>query len=55
MDTTEAADRIRREVTSWPGVTAEPGAHGALAFVHGRREIGHLHGDHSAHFAFPRP
>jgi hypothetical protein len=51
---TGAARRIGEEVTSWPGVTAEPGAYGAWAFVHGRREIGHLHGDHAAHFAFPR-
>ncbi len=52
---TGAAGRIAAEVTSWEGVTAEAGSFGALAFVVGRREIGHLHGDHAAHFAFPRP
>lgn len=52
--TTRAADRIAAEVTTWPGVVARPGSFGSLAFVHGRREIGHLHGDHAAHFAFPR-
>ena len=45
---------ITDEVTSWPGVTAEPGRFGALAFKYERREIGHLHGDHAAHFAFPK-
>jgi hypothetical protein len=49
-----AAERIAREVTRWEGVTAEDGAFGARAFVVGRREIAHLHGDHAAHFAFPR-
>jgi len=49
-----AAARIAEEVLDWPGVTMEPGQYGAVAFVHGRREIAHLHGDHAAHFAFPR-
>jgi hypothetical protein len=45
--------RITDEVTSWPGVTAGPGRRGEFAFRVGRREIGHLHGDHAAHFGFP--
>ena len=53
--TTGASGRIAAEVTRWEGVTAEAGSFGSLAFVVGRREIGHLHGDHAAHFAFPRP
>ncbi|WP_217921017.1 luciferase family protein [Miltoncostaea oceani] len=52
--TAGAAGRIAEEVARWPGVTVEPGSFGSLAFVHGRREIAHLHGDHAAHFAFPR-
>lgn len=52
---TGASDRIAAEVTGWEGVTAQPGSFGSLAFVVGRREIGHLHGDRAAHFAFPRP
>jgi Family of unknown function (DUF5519) len=47
-------ERISEEVTSWPGVKAGPGGFGSLAFTVGRREIGHLHGDHAAHFAFPK-
>ena len=49
-----ASQRITEEVTSWPGVTAGPGRRGEFAFKVGRREIGHLHGDHAAHFSFPR-
>lgn len=49
-----AADRIVAEVASWPGVSVEPGWFGAVALMLGRRELGHLHGDQAAHFAFPR-
>jgi Luciferase len=49
-----ASQRITEEVTSWPGVEAGPGARGEFAFKLGRREIGHLHGDHAAHFSFPK-
>jgi hypothetical protein len=45
---------ITEEVTTWPGVHAHPGNFGALAFSVGRREIGHLHGDHAAHFVLPK-
>ena len=49
-----ASETITAEVTAWPGVTAGPGRRGEFAFKVGRREIGHLHGDRSAHFGFPR-
>ena len=49
-----ASERITEEVTSWPGVTAGPGRRCEFAFTVGRREIGHLHGDHAAHFGFPK-
>jgi Family of unknown function (DUF5519) len=49
-----ASQQITAEVTSWPGVEAGPGRRGEFAFTVGRREIGHLHGDHAAHFAFPK-
>jgi hypothetical protein len=45
--------QITEEVTSWPGVAAGPGRRGEFAFKIGPREIGHLHGDHAAHFGFP--
>ena len=46
--------QITEEVTSWPGIEAGPGRRGEFAFRIGRREIGHLHGDHAAHFSFPK-
>jgi hypothetical protein len=49
-----ASERITEEVTSWPGVEAGPGRRGEFAFKVGRREIGHLHGDHAAHFFFQK-
>ena len=55
MNTTRApSQRIIEDVTSWPGVIAGPGRRGELAFKVGAREIGHLHGDSTAHFSFPK-
>ena len=55
MSTTKSpSQRIIEEVTSWDGVAAGPGRRGELAFKVGPREIGHLHGDHAAHFGFPK-
>ena len=51
--TQTASDRITQEVTSWPGVEAGPGSRREFAFKVGGHEIGHLHGDHAAHFSFP--
>ena len=48
------SERITEEVTSWTGVAAGPGRRGEFAFKVGGREIGHLHGDHAAHFSFPK-
>jgi hypothetical protein len=53
-ETQTASQQITAEVTSWPGVEAGPGRRGEFAFRVGRREIGHLHGDRSAHFSFPK-
>jgi hypothetical protein len=49
-----ASQRITDEVTSWPGVEAGPGDRGEFSFKLGRREIGHLHGDHALHIGFPK-
>lgn len=49
-----ASRRIIAEVTSWPGVVAEPGSRGELSFKLGKKEIGHLHGDTAAHFVFDK-
>jgi hypothetical protein len=50
-----ASERVAETVGGWPGVEVDRGEIGELAFKVGRREIGHLHGDHAAHFSFPRP
>ena len=49
-----ASEQITAAVTSWQGVEAGSGRRGEFAFRLGRREIGHLHGDHAAHFSFPK-
>ncbi|MGH2833809.1 MAG: luciferase family protein [Solirubrobacteraceae bacterium] len=46
--------QITETVTAWPGVQAGPGRRGEFSFRVAGREIGHLHGDHAAHFAFPK-
>lgn len=54
MSEQRAMERITEVVTSWPGVVAGPGRRGEFAFEVGSREIGHLHGNHAAHFGFPK-
>jgi hypothetical protein len=54
MPVAAARSRIIEEATSWPGVEAGPGRRGELSLRVGRREIGHLHGDHAAHLFFPK-
>ncbi|MEA2267948.1 MAG: hypothetical protein QOC64_558 [Solirubrobacteraceae bacterium] len=55
MTTTPTASRrITEAVTSWPGVEAGIGRRGEFGFTVGRRQLGHLHGDHAAHFSFPK-
>jgi len=49
-----ASRQITDEVTSWPGVETADGDWGAFCFMVGRHELGHLHGDRSAHFVFPK-
>ena len=51
---TTASQQITDEVTSWPGVEAGIGARGEFGFTVDGHEIGHLHGNHAAHFGFPR-
>jgi hypothetical protein len=48
------SERIAAEVGSWPDVVVDDGELGELALKVGARELGHLHGDHAAHFGFPK-
>lgn len=54
MSNEKASDRIVSEATSWDGVETTIGSRGELSIQLGKREIGHLHGDHAAHFFFPK-
>jgi Family of unknown function (DUF5519) len=50
--TPTASEQITAAVTSWPGIETAYGRRGEFAFkLHGK-ELGHLHGDHAAHFFF---
>ena len=51
---TGSGARIIEAATSWPGVEVVDGDRGELSLRLGRREIGHLHGDRTAHFGFPK-
>lgn len=52
--TISASQQITEAAVSWPGVTAGTGRRGEWSLKVGKREIGHLHGDHAAHFSFPK-
>ena len=47
------SEKITEAVGSWPGVELDTGELGEVAFQVAGREIGHVHGDHAAHFSFP--
>ena len=51
-ETRSPSERITDEVTSWPGVEAGHGRRGEWSFRVKGHEVGHLHGDHAAHFSF---
>jgi len=48
------SEQIIEEVGSWPGVEVGENSRGGMAFLHGRRELGHLHGDRVLHTGFPK-
>ncbi len=50
-----AQEQIVKEVSSWEGVFSSPHRFGGTEFRLGRRELGHIHGDHFADIAFPMP
>ena len=49
-----AQARITAAVISWAGVTSQPHRFGGVEYVIGRREIGHIHGDHLVDIPFPK-
>lgn len=49
-----ARQKIHEVVLGWPGVTAQPHRFGGTEYRLGRREIGHIHGDHLVDIPFPK-
>jgi hypothetical protein len=45
-------ERIRKEIISWPYVTAEPHRFGGIEFRVNNREMGHIHGERVADIPF---
>jgi Family of unknown function (DUF5519) len=46
-------EKIKKEILSWPNVTAEQHKFGGIEFRINKREIGHIHGDRLADLPFP--
>ena len=49
-----AQSAITKMVTSWSGVTVQSHRFGGVEYVIGKREIGHIHGDHLVDIPFPK-
>lgn len=54
MTVPNASSRIRAAVAAWPGMHDAPHRFGAVEFMLGTREIGHLHGDRLLDVPFPK-
>jgi hypothetical protein len=54
MPTPSLTEAVRRELLVRSEVTESTHRFGAIAFRLGRRELGHLHGDHMADLPFTR-
>jgi len=55
MSVRDAKKRIVQTVTTWDGITTAPHRFGGTAFMLGKREVGHIHGDRLVDIPFPRP
>jgi hypothetical protein len=54
MSVQAAQASITKVVTSWTGVTVQLHRFGGVEYVIGKREIGHIHGDHLVDIPFPK-
>ena len=54
MSVKGAQTSITNAVTAWAGVTVAPHRFGGVEYVIGKREIGHIHGDHLVDIPFPK-
>jgi hypothetical protein len=46
-------ESIKKEILSWPYVTAEPHRFGGIEFRFNKRVMGHIHGERLADLPFP--
>lgn len=54
MSVPGAQEMITRTLTAWQDVSVQPHRFGGVEYVIGRREIGHIHGDHLVDIPFPK-
>ena len=53
MATPGANHQITATLLTWEGVTSAPHRFGGTEYLLGKREIGHIHGDHLVDIPFP--
>jgi hypothetical protein len=53
MSVAHASNDIHAQVTQWPGIEAHPHRFGGTEYRLGKREIGHIHGNHLVDIPFP--
>jgi hypothetical protein len=53
MAVTNAQTQTTQAALSWPGVSLHPHRFGGVEYRLGRRELGHIHGDHLVDIPFP--
>jgi hypothetical protein len=46
-------EKIKKEILSWPNVTAEQHKFGGIEFLVNKKEMGHIHDDRLADLPFP--
>jgi hypothetical protein len=46
-------EKIKKELSSWPGVTVGQHRFGGIEILLNKREMGHIHGDRLADLPFP--
>ena len=54
MSVKGAQKSVTEAVTSWPGMTSQSHRFGGVEYVMGKREVGHIHGDHLVDIPFPK-
>ena len=54
MSVKGAQARITQAATDWEGVRVQPHRFDGVEYVIGKREVGHIHGDHMVDIPFPK-